>query len=110
MTECPAHPAHCSLRYVQSWHLTEVCQGSSKIVVVSGQAGLQKASSSWLGCSPTTQVIPNGGLVQAFTLVEEFGDLLQVWGQHFMLNQVLDPLGKEKQDSEVRHFCGLIRK
>lgn len=77
-----------------------------------GQAGhsLQWASSSWLGSSPPTQEIPNGCLVQAFTLVEEFGDLLQVRGQKLLLNQVLDPLGEEKQDSKVKQIFGLAQR
>lgn len=45
------------------------------------------------GCvSPLPQVVPDGCLVQALTLVQEAGDLLRCVLQKFILHQELDTL------------------
>lgn len=51
-----------------------------------------EAQRSWAGLSPLPQVVPDGRLVQALTLVQEAGNLLRCVLQKFILHQELDPL------------------
>lgn len=93
---CPPSPLWLEIWSVLApgWGLPQVIQnGSSE---GPGRTGPSRGLLI-LGCSPPTQVIPNGCLVQAFALVEESGDLLQVWGQYLVLDQVLDPLGRRSR-------------
>jgi len=70
------NPAHCNVR---SCSVSAFAKGHLKWWLRGiRQNRVSKGPPSLLDFLPPPQVISNGCLVQAFTLVEEFGNLLQV--------------------------------